>query len=82
MNRLLQVYFRGIINGSDNKYTENSTDEKLFPLACNSQITTTLGLSQYEMVCNQKPPKNRYFSQQFPQKMHKIIVTLQRIILL
>ena len=32
-----------------------STDVKLFPLAYNSQITTTLGLSSYEMVFNQKP---------------------------
>ena len=27
------------------RYTERSTDVKLFPLAYNSQITTTLGLS-------------------------------------
>ena len=50
MNRSLQEYLRCIINGNDTKYTEWSADVKLFPLAYNSQITTTLGMSPYEMV--------------------------------
>ena len=54
MNRSLQKYLRCIIFGNDTKYTEWSTDVKLFPLAYNSQITTSLGLSPYEMVFNQK----------------------------
>ena len=33
---------------NDTKYTEWSADVKLFPLAYNSQITTTLGMSPYE----------------------------------
>ena len=41
MNRSLQEYLRCIINGNDTKYTEWSADVKLFPLAYNSQITTT-----------------------------------------
>ena len=45
MNRSLQEYLRCIINGNDTKYTEWSADVKLFPLAYNSQITTTLGMS-------------------------------------
>ena len=53
MNRSLQEYLRCIINGNDTKYTERSADVKLFPLAYNSQITTTLGMSPYEMVFNQ-----------------------------
>ena len=44
MNRSLQEYLRCIINGNDTKYTEWSADVKLFPLAYNSQITTTLGM--------------------------------------
>ena len=46
-----------MINGNDTRYTEWSTDVKLFPLSYNSQITTTLGKSPYEMVINQKPRK-------------------------
>ena len=34
-----------------------STDVKLFPLASNSQISTTVGLSPYETVFNQKTRK-------------------------
>ena len=49
MNRSLQEYLRCIINGNDTRYTEWSADVKLFPLAYNSQITTTLGMSPYEM---------------------------------
>ena len=33
MNRSLQEYLRCIINGNDTRYTEWSTDVKLFPLA-------------------------------------------------
>ena len=55
MNRSLQEYLRCIINGNDTRYTEWSTDVKSFPLSYNSQITTALGLSPYEMVFNQKP---------------------------
>ena len=50
LNCSLQEYLRCNINGNDTKYTEWSTDLKLLPLAYNSQITTTLGLSPYEMV--------------------------------
>ena len=44
MNRSLQEYLRCIINGNDTKYTEWSAGVKLFPLAYNSQISTTLGI--------------------------------------
>ena len=47
------------INGNDTRYTEWSADKKLFPLPYNSQITTNLGLSPYEMVSNQKQRKLR-----------------------
>ena len=68
MNRSLQEYLRCIINGNDTRYTEWSADEKLFPLSYNSQITTFLGKSPYEMVlikshenqlCSQQTPKNK-----------------------
>ena len=62
MNRSLQKYLRCIINGNDTRYTEWSTDVKLFPLSYNSQITTTLGMSPYEMIFNQKPKKLIIFS--------------------
>ena len=62
MNRSLQEYLRCIINGNDTKYTEWSTVVKLFPLAYNSQITTTLRMSPYEMVFNQKPRKPIMFT--------------------
>ena len=61
-NRSLHEYLRYIINGNDTKYTEWSADVKLFPLAYNSQITTTLGMSPYEMVFNQKPRKPIMFT--------------------
>ena len=61
MNRSLQEYLRSIINGNDTKYTERSTDVKLLPLAYNSQITTTLGLSPYQGVFNQKRRKTIIF---------------------
>ena len=57
MNRSLQDYLGCISNGNDTRYTEWSADVKLFRLSYNSQITTTLGMSPYEMVFNQKPRK-------------------------
>ena len=62
MNRSLQEYLRCIINGNDTQYTEWSADVKLFPLSYNSQITTTLGMSPYEIVFNQKPRKPIMFT--------------------
>ena len=62
MNRSLQEYLRCIIDGNDTRYTEWSADVKLFPLAYNSQITTPLGMSPYEMVFNQKPRKQIMFT--------------------
>ena len=54
------------------KCPEWSTDVKLFPLAYNSQLTTTLRLSPYEMVFKRKPRKP-IMSQQTPQKTHKVL---------
>ena len=65
MNRSLQEYLRCIINGLDTEYTEWSADVKLFPLAYNSEITTTLRMSPYEMVFNQKPRKPIMFTANF-----------------
>ena len=62
MNRSLQEYLRCIVNGNDTRYTEWSADVKLFPLAYNSQIVTTLGMSPYEIVFNQKPRKPIMFT--------------------
>ena len=62
MNRSLQEYLRCIINGNDTRYTEWSADVKLFPLSYNSQITTTLGMSPYEMVFIQKQRKPIMFT--------------------
>ena len=62
MNRSLQEYLRYTINGNDTRYTEWSTDVKLFPLSYYSQVTTTLGMSPYEMVFNQKPRKPSMFT--------------------
>ena len=62
MNRSLQEYLRCIINGNDTRYTEWSTDVKLFPLSYNSQITTTLGMSPYKKIFNQKPRKPIMFT--------------------
>ena len=62
MNRSLREYLRCIIKGNDTRYTEWSTDVKLFPLSYNSQITTTLGMSPYKMVFNQKPRKPIMFT--------------------
>ena len=62
MNSSLQEYLRCIINGNDTRYTEWSSDVRLFPLSYNSKITTTLGLSPYAMVFNQKPRKPIMFT--------------------
>ena len=62
MNRSLQEYLRCIINGNDTRYTKWSADVKLFPLSYNSQIRTTLGMSPYKMVFNQKPRKPIMFT--------------------
>ena len=62
MNRSLQEYLRFIFNGNDTRYTEWSTDVKLFPLSYNSQITTFLGISPNKMVSNQKPRKPIMFT--------------------
>ena len=77
MSRSLQECLRCIINRSDTKYTEWSTDVKLFPLAYNSQITTTLGLSPYEMVFNQKPRKPILFTAN-SSKTHKAFANPQK----
>ena len=71
INFSLQEYIRCIINGNDTKYTEWSTDVKLSPLAYNSQITTTLGLSSHEMVFNQKPRKPIMFTAKLLKKRTK-----------
>ena len=63
MNCSLQEYLRCIINGNDTGYTEWSTDVKLFPLSYNPQIITTLGLSPYVLVFNQKPRKSIMFTE-------------------
>ena len=58
MSRSLQEYLSCIIiNGNDTKYIEWSTDVKLFTLAYNSKIPTTLEISPYEMFFYQKPRK-------------------------
>ena len=61
-NRSLQEHLRCIIDGNDTRYTEWSTDVKLSPLSYNSQITTTLEMSPFEMVFNQKPRKPIMFT--------------------
>ena len=78
MNRSPQEYLRCIINGNDTRYTQWSTDVKLIPLSYNSQITTTLGRSPYEMVFNQSH-ENQSCLQQTLIKMHKVIVNPTRI---
>ena len=62
MNRSLQEQLRCILNGNDTRYTEWSTDAKLSPLFYTSQITTTLGISPYELVFNQQPRKSIMFT--------------------
>ena len=58
MNRSIQEFLRCIINGN----THNILNVKLFPLSFNSQIRTTLGVSPYEMVFNQKLRKSIFFT--------------------
>ena len=70
MNRLLQDYLRCIINGNDTRYTDCSTDVKRFLLSSNSKITTTLVLSPYEMVFNQKPRKTIIFTPKSSKNTH------------
>ena len=77
-NRSLQEYLRCIINGNDTRYTEWSADVKLFLLSYNSQITTTLGMSPYKKVINQKPRKPIMFTAN-AHKMHKVIVNQTKI---
>ena len=48
------------------KYTEWSADVKLFPLAYNSQITTTLGMSPYEMGFQPKATQTNNVYSKFP----------------
>ena len=74
MNRSLQEYLRCIINGNDTRYTEWSTDVKLFPLSYNSQITTTLGISPYEMSPKTKKTNN-YVHRKCTQKCTRILQT-------
>ena len=66
------------LNGNDTRYTEWSSDVKLFPLSYDSQIITTLGISPYEMVFNQKPRKPKLFTAN-AHKMHKVIVNQIKI---
>ena len=82
MNRSLQEYLRCIINGNDTKYTEWSTDVQLFPLAYNSQITTTLGLSSYEMVFDKKPRELIIITADSSKKSTRLLQTYKRINLL
>ena len=70
MNCSLHEYLRCINNGNDTRYTEWSTDVKLFPLSYNSEITTTLELSPYEMVFNQKPRKPIMFTANSSKNTH------------
>ena len=50
------------MNRNDTRYTEWSAVVKLFPVSYNSQITTKLGMSLYEMVFNQNPRKPIMFT--------------------
>ena len=61
-NRSLQEYLRYIINRNDTRYTEWSRDVQLFSLSYNSQNTTILGISSYELVFNRKPRKSIMFT--------------------
>ena len=81
MNRSLQEYLRCVIYGNDTKYKEWSRDVKLFPLANNSEITTTLRISPYEMVLNRKPRKTIMFTAN-SQKNTRLLPTYKRINLL
>ena len=78
MNRSLEEYLRCIINGNDTRYTEWSADVKLLPLSYNSQITTTLEMSPYEMLFNQNPLKPIMFTAN-AHKNAQVIVTQTKI---
>ena len=71
-NHSLQKCLRCIKNENDTRYTEWSTDVKLFPLSYSSQITKTLGMSPYEMVFNQKPRKPFMFIANAQEKHKKL----------
>ena len=77
MNRSLQEYLRCIMNGNDTEYTEWLTDVKFFPLAYNSQVIKTLGLSPYRMVFNQKSRKSIKFTAK-TSKTHKVFANPQK----
>ena len=51
---------------------------KIIPLSYVSQITTTFGLSPYELAFNQKPQKSKLFTAK-SSKMNKVIVNLLKI---
>ena len=70
MNRSLQEYLLCINNGNDTRYTERSTDVKSFLLSYDSQITTTLGMSPYRMLFNQKPRKPIMFTANAHKNAH------------
>ena len=75
MSRSLQEYLKCIINGNDTRYTEWSTDVKLFPLSYNSQITATLGLSPYEIVFQSKTTENDNVQIKFFKKRTRLLPT-------
>ena len=60
MNRSLQEYLRCIINGNDTRYTEWSTDVKLFPLSYKSQITTTFSKPPFRPIQSHSQHTSRY----------------------
>ena len=62
----------------DKKHTEWSLDVKLFPLAYNYQITTTIKLSPYEKVFHQKSRKSILFTASLSKK-HKVIVNQTKV---
>ena len=56
------VHYKNTLDVCQRSAAVWSADVKLFPLSYNSQITTTLGMSPYEMVFNEKPRKPAMFS--------------------
>ena len=79
MNRSIQECLRCIIKGNDTRYTEWSADVKLFPLAYNSQITTTLGMSPYEMVIEMEVLNRDKKHNEIYQKVTKKLLQRQNI---
>ena len=53
-NRIIGQFIRTLLN---EKYNNWSRKAKFFPYAYNTQYQTRLGMSPYEVVCNQKPRK-------------------------